>query len=185
MARPKQKTKRKQEKEPRINREITADRDVRIVYKGRNGGEPFSRVTTLKDAQKTAYAMELDLIEVNQFAPTPILLIDNYSKYRFEQRKSEKERKKNASAGQVKEIQITTNISEHDMGVKAKAAERFIADGDKVKVVLKMRGRELGRRDLSKRSMFQFVTMLEDVAVPESMPRDEGNKCIVILKKKK
>ena len=185
MARQQQKQRRKPEKEPRINREITAEGDVRVIYKGRNGDEPFNMVTSLKEAARTAARMELDLIEVNTSGTVPILLIDNYSKYRFEQKKSEKERKRNSSAGQLKEIQITTNISEHDMGVKARAAERFIKDGDKVKVVLKMRGRELGRREQSKKSILQFITMLEDVAVPESMPRDEGNKCIVILKKKK
>lgn len=168
--------------EPRINDEIYGLREARVIYKGRDGGEPFNEVMTLDKAKRTAASMELDLIEINTKAVPPILMIDNYSKYRFEQKKKAKGQKKHSQ--QLKEIQLTTNISEHDMSIKAKMAEKFIMDGDKVKVVQKMRGRELGRRELSKKSILLFVSMLADVAVPESMPKDEGNKCIVILKRK-
>lgn len=168
--------------EPRINGEIHGYGNVRLIYRGRNGDAPFNKTCDMTGARRSAERMGLDLIELNANTDPPILLIDNYSKYRFEQKKAVKEKSRPSQT--VKEIQLTTNISEHDMEVKAKAAERFINDGDKVKVVLKMRGRELGRRDLSKRSILQFISMMEDVAVPESMPKDEGNKSIVILKRK-
>lgn len=168
--------------EPRINEEIYGLREARVIYKGRDGNEPFNEVMPLDKARRVAASMGFDLIEVNTKAVPPILMIDNYSKYRFEQKKKIKENKRPTQ--QVKEIQITTNISEHDMEIKSKMAERFIAGGDKVKVVQKMRGRELGRRELSKKSILTFISMLEDVAVPESMPKDEGNKCVVILKRK-
>lgn len=167
--------------EPRINDELRGSYDVRVVYKGRNGDEPFSEVLSLYDAKRRAEAMGLDIIETNTKSVPPIMLIDNYSKWRFERKKNEKGKQKQS---QVKEVQLTTNISDHDMETKAKAAARFISEGDKVRVVLKMRGRELGRREQSKRSLYMFITMLEEVAVPESMPKDEGNKCVAILKKK-
>ena len=85
----------------------------------------------------------------------------------------------------VKEVQLSTNIAKHDMEVKANRAKDFIEHGDKVKVVLTMRGRELGRREESKRSLYEFLAMCDEYAVPEAMPKDEGNRCIAILKPKK
>ena len=84
----------------------------------------------------------------------------------------------------MKEIQLNTNISEHDLLIKVKKSKEFINDGDKVKVVLTMKGRELGRREESKTCLYKFITYMEDVAVPESLPRDENNRSIVILKRK-
>ena len=176
----KKKAPRKMSDEPRINDEIRGYDSVRVVYKGRNGDEPFSRVSGLTDAFRTAHLMGLDLIELNPSAMPPILLIDNYSKWRFEQKKN----KQKPKPSQLKEIQLSTNISEHDMEVKAKAAIRFIEEGCKVKVVQKMRGRELARREQSKKAIYLFISMMEEFAVAESMPKDEGNKCTVILKKK-
>jgi translation initiation factor IF-3 len=73
----------------------------------------------------------------------------------------------------------------NDLSIKANKAKKFISEGNKVKVVLTMRGRELSRRDESKKCLYEFIDMLSDVSVPEALPRDEGNKCTVILKKKK
>lgn len=169
--------------EPRINGEITCKGTVRVVFKSReNEQESFNQVMSIDAARSEAASRSLDLIEINPSTTPPILRIDNYSKYLFEQKKRVKENKKPSQ--QVKEIQLSTNISEHDMETKAKMAERFLSEGDKVKVVLKMRGRELGRREQSKKSILLFMDRLADVSLPESMPRDEGNKCIVILKKK-
>ena len=84
----------------------------------------------------------------------------------------------------LKEIQLSVNITEHDLQTKANNAKKFIENGNKVKVTLTMKGRELSRREENKRSILEFIVMLEDVAVPESQPRDDGNKTIVILKKK-
>jgi translation initiation factor IF-3 len=85
----------------------------------------------------------------------------------------------------LKEIQLSTNIASNDLLVKANKARKFISEGDKVKVVLTMRGRELSRRDDSKKCLYEFIDMLSDISVPEALPRDERNKCFVILKKKK
>ena len=93
-------------------------------------------------------------------------------------------KKNKQSAKPLKEVQLSVNITEHDLQTKANNARKFIENGNKVKVTLTMKGRELSRRDESKRSILEFIVMLEDIAVPESQPRDDGNKTIVILKKK-
>ena len=84
----------------------------------------------------------------------------------------------------MKEIQLSVNISEHDLQTKVNNARKFIEGGSKVKVVLSMRGRELVRREENKRSILEFIVALENVAIPEAQPRDEGNRTVVILKKK-
>lgn len=172
--------------EPRINEEIRGYNDVRVVYKQHHDQDTdgdFTKVMSLYEAKKTAQRLELDLIEINNKANPPILRIANYSKFLYERKKALKNKKKVKT--ETKEIQLSVNISDHDLEVKANKAKEFIEEGDKVKVVLRMRGRELSRREASKRSLFQFAALLEDVAVVESMPKDEGNKCIVYLKKKK
>ena len=168
--------------EPRINNEIRGYQMVRVVYDDPNG-EKFNKVLTLDEAKKRAQKLNLDLVEINSKTDPPIVRIVNYSKYLYELKKSMKQKQKKSS--ETKEVQLSVNISEHDIAVKANKAREFINNGDKVKVVLKMRGRELSRRDLSKKSLFVFVEALSDCAVAENMPKDEGNKCIVYLKKKK
>lgn len=171
--------------EPRINDEIRGYNDVRLIYKKHNGEtnpEDFNKLTTLSEAKRIAEYMGLDLVEINGNTSPAILRVCDYSKYLFELKKSIKQKKKGTTT--VKEVQLSVNITEHDMGIKAKKAESFINEGDKVKVVLTMKGRELSRRDISKKPIYMFVDMLSNVAVPESMPRDEGNKCVVILKRK-
>lgn len=170
--------------EPRINDEIRGYENVRLVYKKRNGehsDEDFNKITTLSDARRIAERMELDLVEINGKVNPAILRICDYSKYLFDLKKNMKQKKK---PNVVKEIQLSVNISDHDLAIKSKKAEEFIKDGHKVKVVLTMKGRELSRRDISKKPIYVFADMLSEVAVPESKPRDEGNKCIVILKRK-
>ena len=172
--------------EPRINDEIIGFGNVRLVYKKYSNGTPsdedFNKVVSLSEAKHIAERMELDLVEINGKISPPVLKVCDYSKYLFELKKNLKQKKK--PSHDIKEVQLRTNISEHDLEIKAKKASEFIKDGDKVKVVLTMRGRELSRRDLSKKPIYVFVDLLSDIAVPESLPRDDGNKTIVILKKK-
>lgn len=167
--------------EPRINDEITGCDLVRLVSKTEDG-ESKSEVVKLYVAKKRAAEMGKDLIEVNRKTTPPIVRIEEYSKYMYELKKALKAKNKPAST--LKEVQLSTNISSHDLGIKANKARKFIEGGDKVKVVLTMRGRELSRRDESKRSLYEFIDTLSDISVPEAMPRDEGNKCTVILKRK-
>ena len=100
-----------------------------------------------------------------------------------ELKKIAKKTKQNAKP--LKEIQLSVNIATHDLQTKANNARRFIEEGCRVRVTLSMKGRELMRRDENKKSILEFIVMLEDVAVPESAPIDEANKTVVTLKKKK
>jgi len=161
----------------RVNDEIRGYNEVRIVGEGIE-----SKVVGIGEARKIAEGMESDMIEINPSSNPPIIKIASYEKLIYELKKAAKKNKQ--SAKPLKEVQLSVNITEHDLQTKANNARKFIENGNKVKVTLTMKGRELSRRDESKRSILEFIVMLEDVAVPESQPRDDGNKTIVILKKK-
>ncbi len=168
--------------EPRINDELHGNYEVRVVYPA-DEQQHTSEVMSLNEAKNLANKLELDLIEINPNQNPPIMKIDSYDKWLYKEKKRLKENKQNKT--ELKEIQLSTNIGKHDLEIKANKAREFIADGDKVKVVLTMKNRELSRREESKRCLYEFILMVEDVATPESMPKDEGSKAIVILKKKK
>lgn len=139
-------------------------------------------IVSASEARADAERLGMDLILINPNANPPIVKIANYEKMIYEMKKNAKKNKQVVHP--LKEVQLSVNITEHDMVTKANNARRFIEDGSKVKVVLKMRGRELARREDNKKSILTFITMLDDIAIPESMPKDEGNRTIVILKKK-
>ena len=162
----------------RINDEIRNYDSVRII-----GENVESQVMSLFNAKKLAEKMELDLIEINPKANPPIMKIGNYEKLIYEMKKNAKKNKQKVS--ELKEIQLSVNIAQHDLETKAKKATEFLNGGHKVKVILTMKGRELTRREENKRSILEFIVMLEDVASCESNLKDEGNKTVVILKKKK
>lgn len=169
--------------EPRINNEIVGYENVRLIFKSSNNvenEENINKVMSIQEARQLSKDKELDLIEINNKTNPPIILLANYSKYMYELKKQQKHK----AAPSMKEVQLKTNIAKHDLEVKSNKAKEFIKEGHKVKVILTMKGRELSRKEESKRCIYEFITMLEDVAVPESMPRDENNKSIVILKKK-
>lgn len=173
-------------KEPRVNGKITGCPTIRLVYKknaNENSDEDFVKIMGFGEANRLAEKMELDLVEVSPSATPPVVKLCDYSKYLYELKKAEKN--KNKVTTKLKEISITANISEHDMQTKAKKVKEFIGDGDKVKVSLFLKGREVDRRDELKKSLYVFIEMVEDVAVPEALPKDEGNRSIVILKEKK
>ena len=155
-------------------------------------GTPMVRVITpdgknevchIVKAKEIAASLNLDLIEINPSVTPPIVKVADYSKMMYELKKNAKKQQHNSKP--LKEIQLSVSIAENDMKTKANKARDFILEGSKVKVVLSMKGREKARREQNKKSIFEFITMLEDIAVPESMPKDEGeSKTIVILKKK-
>ena len=161
----------------RINDEIFNYSEVRIV-----GENIESKVVSLKEAKSIALGMEMDLVEINSKTNPPILRICDYSKFLYELKKSAKKNK--VVQTQVKEIQISVNIAQHDLETKAKQAINFLNRGDKVKIVLTMRGRELTRREENKHSINVLVDLIGTEGVIESC-KDEGNKTIVILKKNK
>lgn len=161
----------------RVNDEIRVGGNVRIVGEGIE-----SKVVTMSEARKIAEDMELDLVEIQGKSDVPIVRVCNYEKMLYELKKAAKKNKQQAKP--LKEIQLSVNIAKHDLETKANNAKKFIEDGSRVRVTLAMKGRELSRREDNKKSILEFIVMMDDVAVPESTPKDEGNKTVVILKKR-
>ena len=163
-------------KELRINEEIRAS-EVRLV-----GGEGEDTVIlTLKEALQHAMDKGMDLVEVSPNAKPPVCRVMDYGKYRFDQIKREKEAKKNQRVTQVKEVKFRPNIEEHDFETKVKNAERFLKDGDKVKVTVMFRGREITHQDLGKVLCERAIERLAEVAVVERAPKVEGKNMTLVF----
>jgi translation initiation factor IF-3 len=160
-----------------VNDEIRFKGNVRIVGDGIE-----SKVVSMTEANEIADEMGLDLVEIQGKLEIPIIRICNYEKMLYELKKTAKKNKQTIKP--LKEIQLSVNIAKHDLETKANNARKFIEDGSRVRVTLSMKGRELTRREENKRSILEFIVLLEDVAVPEAAPRDEGNKTFVTLKRK-
>ena len=161
----------------KVNEEIRLHGNVRVVGEGLE-----SRVVSIEEARRIAESMDLDLVDLGGRQETPVLKVCNYEKMIYEMKKAAKKSKQHTKP--LKDIQLSVNIAKHDMETKANNARKFIEDGCRVRVTLTMKGRELSRREENKKSILEFIVMLEDVAVPEAVPRDDGNKTSVILKKK-
>ena len=162
-----------------INEQIRANK-VQIIDNEGNKIGPVS----LNEALDMAYDKKLDLVLVAPNAEVPVCKLMNYGKYKFEQAKREKEAKKKQKTFELKEIRITPNIEEHDFSFKAKNAKKFIEDGNKVKITVRFRGRELNYVKLGEQTLNSFIEELSDVAVPEKKPVLEGKNMFIILAKK-
>ncbi len=162
-----------------INGQIKAKEVQLISDNGEKLGMlPISRALEIAEEKK------LDLVLVSPNAQVPVCKIMNYGKYKFEQAKKEKEAKKKQKVQETKELRITPNIEEHDFGFKAKNAKKFIEDGNKVKITVRFRGRELNNVKMGENVLNDFAKELEDVAVVEKAPKLEGKNMFIILAKK-
>ena len=175
------KTNKQQVLKHKINEAIKADGDVRVV-----GDNIESKVVPIEEAMSMADEMGLDLVLLREgdVQSPPIIRICDYEKMMYAMKKEAKRRAANASKP-MKEIQLSVNIAKNDLETKARSARKFLGEGSKVKVVLTMRGRELGRREESQKSLLEFIVMLEDEASIEGEMKAMGNKTVVILKPKK
>jgi translation initiation factor IF-3 len=162
-----------------INGEIRA-KEVQVISEN---GEKLG-VLPLKEALNIASEKELDLVLVAQNGNPPVCKIMNYGKYKFEQSKKEKEAKKKQKVLEVKEIRITPNIEEHDFEFKAKNARKFLTDGNKVKITLRFRGREVNNLKAGEAVLNKFIENLEDISVVEKKPKLEGKNMFIMLAKK-
>ena len=163
--------------EYRINDEIDFYGQVRVVGENAN-----NEVMPIDKARKLAESLDLDLVEINSRVTPPIMKVCNYEKMVYELKKTLKKNRQQAKP--PKEIQLSVNIAENDLKTKENQARKFIEDGFKVKVILIMKGRELSRRMENKKTIFKFIAVLEDSAAAESLPKDEGTRTIVFLKRK-
>ena len=162
-----------------INRQIRA-KEVQLI--GENGEK--IGVILLSEALEKAEEKNLDLVLVAPQAKPPVCKIMNYGKYKFEQAKKEKEAKKKQKTLEIKEIRVTPNIEEHDFGFKAKNARKFLEDGNKVKITVRFRGREVNNSKAGELVLRKFIQALEDVSVVEKQPKLEGRNMFTILAKK-
>ena len=133
------------------------------------------------DALKKAAEKNLDLVKIAPQAVPPVCKIIDYGKYRFEIAKREKEAKKNQRVVEVKEIRLSLNIDTHDFNTKVNQANKFIAEGNKVKASIRFRGREMGRPELGLVNMNDFSEALADVAVVEKPAKLEGRSMLMFL----
>ena len=160
----------------RINEEIRA-REVRVIA---NGGEQLG-IMSSRDALKLALENHLDLVEIAPTAKPPVCRIMDYGKYRYEQQKREKEARKKQKTFDIKEVKLRPGIEDHDFNVKYKNAVRFLEDGDKVKVTLRFRGREMAHMGASKHILDDFAENLKDIASVEKPPKLEGKSMSCLL----
>jgi translation initiation factor IF-3 len=135
----------------------------------------------IEKALRLAEERQLDLVKIAPKANPPVCKIMDYGKYLFEMAKKEKEARKNQKVINVKEIRLSASIEDHDLGVKARNADKFLKAGDKVKVTIRFRGREMAHPEVGYEVMEKFVSMLTVEAVVERKPTLEGNHMIMVL----
>ena len=163
-------------KEMQINEEIT-DKEVRLI--SNDGGQ--LGIVSAAQAQKLAAEKNLDLVKIAPQAKPPVCKIMDYGKYRFEQSKREKEAKKNQRVIEIKEIRLSPNIDVHDFDTKVGHARKFLSAGNKTKVSIRFRGREMTHTDLGLTIMAQFAEKCADIASVEKPAKLEGRQMLMFL----
>ena len=159
-----------------INEQIR-DREVRLIGPD---GEQIGVVSS-REAQKIADEAGLDLVKIAPNAKPPVCKIIDYGKYRYELARKEKDAKRKQKVIEVKEIRMSPNIDTNDLNTKVGAARKFLEKGNRVKVTLRFRGREMAHMSTSKHILDDFAQMLSDIAVVEKMPKVEGRSMIMFL----
>lgn len=145
-----------------------------------NTGEQLG-VMSKNDALNKAYELDLDLLVVAPNAKTPVAKILDYNKFKFDQQKREKENKKNQKVVQTKEIRLSVTIQTHDLETKAKACKKFLADGDKVKISVRLMGRLAGRPELGKAIMDDLLNMIGDSCKIDIPSKQEGKNLFMVI----
>ena len=163
-----------------INEQIR-DREVRVV--GADGEQ--LGIMSAKEAMKLAEQAELDLVKIAPNAKPPVCKIIDYGKYRYEQARKEKEAKKKQRVIEVKEIRLSPNIDTNDLNTKVNAARKFLSKGDRVKITLRFRGREMAHMANSKHILDDFAEALSDICVVEKAPKVEGRSMTMFLTEKR
>lgn len=163
-----------------INEQIR-DREVRLISED---GEQLG-IMSAKKALKLAREANLDLVKIAPSAKPPVCKIIDYGKYKYEQIRKEKEAKKKQKVTEVKEIRFSPNIDDNDLNTKANMARKFLAKGDKVKVTLRFRGREMAHTSSSRVILDNFYKKLDDVAVIEKHAKLEGRNMTMFLSEKR
>ncbi|MFG6325701.1 MAG: translation initiation factor IF-3 [Lachnospiraceae bacterium] len=163
-----------------INEQIR-DKEVRLIGED---GEQLG-IMSAKEAYKLARDADLDLVKIAPTAKPPVCKIIDYGKYKYELTRKEKEAKKKQKTVEVKEVRLSPNIENNDLNTKMNMARKFIVKGDKVKVSLRFRGREMAHMQSSKHILDDFAEGLADVAMIEKPAKLEGKSIMMVLTEKK
>jgi len=161
---------------PRVNEEIRSPQ-VRLIDQD---GEMLG-VMSARDAMMRAYAVGLDLLEISPNAEPPVCKILDYGKYKYEAQKKRNEAKKKQKVVEIKEIKVRPNIDENDYQVKMRAMKSFIDEGDKVKVTLRFRGREMAHQDIGVRVLERIRSEMDAATKVEQMPKLENPQMVMVL----
>ena len=163
-----------------INGQIR-DKEVRLIA---NDGEQLG-VMSAREAQKLADEAGLDLVKISPKAKPPVCKIIDYGKYKYEQTRKEKLAKKKQKVIDVKEVRMSPNIDTNDLNTKINHAKKFLAKGNKVKITLRFRGREMAHMNASKHILDDFAENLAEVSVVEKAPKIEGRSISMVLAEKR
>ena len=163
-----------------INEQIR-DNEIRVVSAD---GEQLG-VMSAKEAQDIAYEKGMDLVKIAPQAKPPVCKIVDYGKFRYEQARREKEAKKKQHVVEIKEIRMSPNIDQNDLNTKVGSARKFLERGDRVKVTLRFRGREMAHMNESAHILTDFANALVDIAVVDKAPKVEGRSMSLFLVQKK
>jgi len=161
---------------PRVNEEIRVPQ-VRLIDQD---GE-MQGVMSARDAMIRAVAVGLDLLEISPNADPPVVKILDYGKFKYEQQKKKNEARKRQKVIEIKEIKVRPNIDENDYQVKMRAMKSFIEEGDKVKVTLRFRGREMAHQEIGVRVLERIRTEMDLTSKVEQMPRMENRQMVMVL----
>ncbi len=161
---------------PRVNEDIRVP-TVRLIDQD---GEMVG-VVSARDGVARAFAVGLDLVEISPNADPPVCKILDYGKFKYEQQKKKNEAKKKQKVIEIKEIKVRPNIDENDYQVKMRAMKSFIDEGDKVKVTLRFRGREMAHQDIGMKVLERIRAEMDPVTKVEQMPRMENRQMIMVL----
>ena len=163
-----------------INGQIR-DKEIRVI--GENGDQ--LGIMSPKEAMKLAQEADLDLVKIAPKAQPPVCKIIDYGKYRYELARKEKEARKKQKVVEIKEIRLSPNIDSNDLNTKMNAAKKFLSKGDKVKITLRFRGREMAHMNASKHILDDFAASLGEIAVVEKAPKVEGRSISMVLAEKR
>lgn len=163
-----------------INEQIR-DREIRLI--GQDGEQ--LGIMSASEAMKMAREAELDLVKIAPAAKPPVCKIIDYGKYRYELARKEKEARKKQKTIEIKEVRLSPNIDDNDLNTKVSAARKFIQKGDKVKVTLRFRGREMAHVQSSKQILDVFAEKLSDIAVVDRAPKMEGRSMTMFFSEKR
>jgi translation initiation factor IF-3 len=161
---------------PRVNEDIRIPQ-VRLIDQD---GE-MQGVLSVREAMQRAFAVGLDLVEISPNADPPVCKILDFGKFKYEQQKKKNEAKKKQKVIEIKEIKVRPNIDENDYQVKMRAMKSFIDEGDKVKVTLRFRGREMAHQDIGVRVLERIRAEMDPISKVEQMPRMENRQMVMVL----